>query len=71
MPDVGRGVSTAIPNSFRVLPWNPTDNIDEHADQSWERGLGGPRADCGVWFYCWEMPGFIGRSVLPSLAMLE
>lgn len=29
------------------------------------------RADGRVWFYCWEMPGFIEHSVLPTPVMLE
>lgn len=53
------------------LPWNPTDNIDEHPDSPEREAQQGARADCRVWFCCWEMPGFIEHSVLPVPVTLE
>lgn len=57
--------------SSRFLPWNPTDNTDEHADSPGREAQEGARADCRVWFRCWEMPGFIEHSLFPIPVTLE
>lgn len=75
VPEVHLAVRIATAAVLCFLPWNPTDNTDEHpeaprARPGTEQGCG-VRAHCRVWFYCWEMPGFVEHSVLPTPVMLE